>query len=255
MLPPPNYSAFDDADEQMLFRESKTVSPKEMNAYVLAKICGLRFRWVDSLACHLEMDKHSGTLFLYRYPSFCVSNLQHHARKNGKQKQNCVLHCCAFDRRSSVPWADEEDVTGLLREVLLSYRLLFGQTRRSRGIFRSLRPFVRIPPEGQDQLLSQLCCRKRSACPIALTERDEYDLADDFPHLRSKIVRLSSYASSKKPHSLRQLWVDRRNSPAWLAFWSVLMFGFVGILLALVQTIFQVLQYADMVKQIGRAHV
>jgi len=248
MLPPPNYSAFDDADDKTVFREFKTVSPREMNAYVLAKICCMRFQWVDSLPCHLEMDKHSGTLFLYRYPSFCVSNLQQHMSKNKKQNQKCILHCCAFDRRSSVPWADEEAVTGLLQEVLLSYRLLFGQTKRSRSLFQNLRPFARIPPEGQDQLLSQLCSRKRPYCSITLTERDEYDLADDFPHLRSKLARLSSYASGKKPRSLRQLWVDKRNSPAWLAFWSVLIFGSVGILLAFIQTVFQILEYVDAVK-------
>jgi hypothetical protein len=84
--------------------------------------------------------------------------------------------------------------------------------------------------------------------PITLPERDEYDLAEDFPHLRSKLARLSSCASSKKPQSIRQLWADRRNSPAWLAFWSVLMFGTVGILLTLVQTVVQILQYVDAVK-------
>ncbi len=65
MLPPPNYDAFVDDDNQKLFRESKTVSPKEVNAYVLKNICGTKFQWVNSLPCHLEMDKHSGTVFLY----------------------------------------------------------------------------------------------------------------------------------------------------------------------------------------------
>ncbi len=64
-------------------------------------------------------------------------------------------------------------------------------------------------------------------------------------------MRLNSYASSKRPQSILQLWADRRNSPAWLAFWSVLIFGSVGIFLALVQTVFQILQYVDAVKHPG----
>jgi len=253
MLPPPNHRAFADEGDQQYFGECKTISRKEMNAHVLKNICGLRFQWVDSLSCHLEMDKRSGTIFLYRYPSFCLYHLkqQTHDREHGKmmQGQKCVLHCCAFESRSAVPWADREDVTKLLQQVLLSYRLLFGQGRRSREVFRNLRPFARIDAEGQDRFLSELCSKRWLVeCPVELEERDEYDLAEDFPHLRSKLVRLSRFASSKKPQSLRQLWADRRNSPAWLAFWSVLIFGSMGIFLAVIQTVFAILQYAEAIR-------
>jgi hypothetical protein len=134
MLPPPNYDSLADPDDQKAFAQCRTVSPKEVNAYVLKNICGLRFQWVDSLSCHLEMDKRSGTVFLYRYPSFCLYNLRQHCRgqQGDDSMQNCcprcVLQCCAFDTRSSVPWVDQGDIVGLLQEILLSYRLLFGQS-------------------------------------------------------------------------------------------------------------------------------
>ena len=131
VLPPPNYNTFVDDDEQQLYDECKTVSPKELNAYVLKNVCGLMFQWVDSLSCHLYMNKRSGTIFLYRYPYFCLHHLQQHARKSS---QKCILHSCAFEMRISVPWANQEDVTKLLQQVLLSYRLLFGQTKRSRDV-------------------------------------------------------------------------------------------------------------------------
>jgi hypothetical protein len=165
MLPPPNYNAFaNDDDQQKFFLECKTVLPKEMNAHVLKNICGLSFRWVDSLSCHLEMDKRSGTVFLYRYPYFCA----HHCRqRKGPQEsvrrpsnpgsnsdQKSTLRCCAFERRSSAPWTDQEDVTKLLQQILLSYRLLFGQNKKSREVFRSLRPFKGIATEGHDRFLS-----------------------------------------------------------------------------------------------------
>ncbi|RYP80985.1 hypothetical protein DL770_006030 [Monosporascus sp. CRB-9-2] len=248
MLPPRDYCGFDEPDDKKLFSNTKVIISKELNAHVLTKVCGIRLQWVDSLSCHLELDRHSGTLFLYRYPSFCVSSLQ---RQDTKERRSAI-HRCGFERPGSVPWASEEDVTELLQEILLSYRLLFGQSRRSRSLFRRLRPFARIPDEGHDQFLSLICSRKQFNCSITLIEREEYDMAGDFPHLRSRIVRLNSYASSKKPRSIRQLWRDKRDSTAWLAFWSVLIFGSVSILLGVVQTVFQIMQYVLALQQ-GRA--
>ena len=246
MLPPRNYCAFDDADDVKLFNHTKSVVSKELNAHVLTKVCGVKIRWVDSLSCHLELDRHSGTLFLFRYPSFCISNLQ----KGGiREPRKHPIHRCGFERPGSMPWAAEEDVTELLQEIVLSYRLLFGQSRRSRSLFRRLRPFASTPHEGHDQFLSQICGKKRFNCPITIVEREEYDLAGDFPHLRCRFVRLSKYASNKKPRSIRQLWGDKRDSAAWLTFWSVLIFGSVSILLGVVQTVFQIMQYALAVRQ------
>lgn len=148
-------------------------------------------------------------------------------------------------------WASEEDITELLQEILLSYRLIFGQSRRSRTLFRRLRPFARIPNEGHDPFLSLVCSSKKFQCPIALTEREQYDLAGDFPHLRSRLLQLNSYASSKKPRTIRQLWQDKRDSTAWLAFWSVLIFGSLSILLTVIQTVFQILQYVSALQQAG----
>ncbi|KAG9254827.1 uncharacterized protein F5Z01DRAFT_681336 [Emericellopsis atlantica] len=241
MLPPPQYCAFDDADDRQLFNVTKQIITKELNAHILTKICGIKLRWVDSISCHLELDRHSGTLFLYRYPSFCVSNLQ---LQSPTAQGGSAIHRCGLTLPGSLPWATENDVTELLREILLSYRLLFGQSRRSRSLFRKLQPFARIPPEGHDSFLSLICGKKSLNCPIALVEREEYDVAGDFPHLRSRIVRLASYASNKKPRSIRQLWRDKRDSTTWLAFWSVLIIGSVSIVLGLIQTVFQIMQYA-----------
>ncbi|SPQ20351.1 11a72daa-7430-4ec6-84bf-c98699d6a118 [Thermothielavioides terrestris] len=249
MLPPQNYCAFDDADDQALFNQVRVVSVKDINAHVLTKVCGVAIEWVDSLSCHLELDKRTGRLFLFRYPSFCVSCLQQHeTRKEGNHSSKSILHRCASEKPGPAPWATEEDVTGLLREILLSYRLIFGQNKRSRAVFRRLQPFARMPTQCHDKFLAQICGRKRFDSPhdaAAVVERDEYDLAADFPHLRSRLARLHGYAAGKKPRSIGQLWRDRRDSTAWLAFWSVLIFGSISVLLAGLQTVFQVLQYME----------
>ncbi|KAI0813656.1 hypothetical protein GGR55DRAFT_687335 [Xylaria sp. FL0064] len=200
MLPPPNYCAYENDDDKQLFSQTMTIGPTDIDAHVLSRLCGVRFQWVDSLACHLELDKHSGTLYIYRYPSFCVSCLQHHQRCDGEEeRQKSSLHACAYEKNGPLAWANEEDVDELLREILLSYRL---------------RPFASVPKHGQDLSLEEMCGRKRFNCPFKLVEREEYDLAIHFPHLRSRIAQLSCYASSKKPRSLRRLWDDRRDSPA-----------------------------------------
>lgn len=248
MLPPRDHCAFDDVDDKKLFHKTRAITTKDLNAHVLTKVCGVKLQWIDSLSCHLELDRHSGTLFLYRYPSFCVSSLQ---RRSTKEQGNDTIHRCGFGKPESVPWASEKDVTELLREILLSYRLLFGQNRRSRSLFRRLQPFADIPHEGHDQFLSLICSMKKSNCPITLIEREEYDVAGDFPHLRSRIVQLNSYASSKKPRSILQLWRDKRDSTAWIAFWSVLILGSVSIFLGVVQAVFQILQYVQALKKRG----
>ncbi|KAI0973576.1 hypothetical protein F4678DRAFT_470853 [Xylaria arbuscula] len=250
MLPQPNYCACENEDDRQLFHQIKTTTPSDIDAHVLSRLCGVRFQWVDSLSCHLELDKQSNTLYIYRYPSFCVSCLQQQVPRNGVEEcQKSSLHSCACERTGQLPWASEEDVNGLLQEILLSYRVIFAQNKRSRAIFRKLRPFASIPKQGRDQCLAKICGKKRFDCPSMPIEREEYDLAIHFPHLRNKFAQLSGYASSRKPRSVRRLWKDRRDSPAWLAYWSALIFSLVRLLLVLIQAVFQILQYVDQVQQ------
>ncbi|KAK3936098.1 hypothetical protein QBC46DRAFT_37155 [Diplogelasinospora grovesii] len=258
ILPPRHYAAFPDEDDIAFFKQNKLVTAKEMNAHVLAKVCGVRFQWVDSLACHLELDRQSRTIFLYRYPSFCLSGLRqsNEARdeKNSLKIGGSMLHRFAFEDAEPLDqythWAREEDVTELLQEVLLSYRLLFGQSKRSRVLFRNTRPFKGVSREGEDSLLSQLCGDKRFAL-YPLVERQEYRYDQDFPHLQGKLALLAAFASSKKPRSLRHLWLDKRDTTAWLTFWSVVIFGSIGTLLGILQTVFSMLQYVAAVQQKG----
>jgi hypothetical protein len=202
MLPPGNYCPFKDGYKKRLFERTRAVNPKGLNAHVLTKVCGVRIQWVDSLSCHLELDRESGTLFLYRYPSFCVWNISALGKRG--QPENAIYRCM-LERPGQEPLVSAEDVDGFLHEILLSYRLLFGQSRRSRRVLQRLKPFSGIPREGRDPILSQVCSQKRFGCPFQLDEREEYDLREHFPHLRSRIVRLHKYVSDKKPRSIKQL--------------------------------------------------
>jgi hypothetical protein len=246
ILPPADYCAFDDADGQKkLFKQIKSIAPAELDAYLLARFCGIRFAWTASLSCHLELDKSAKVLYVFRYPSFCLAHISHPLTTE-EESHRTPIHSCVFEASQyGVKWASPKDVSELLEEILLSYRLLFGQSKRSRRLFhKNLRPFAGIPPEGQDELLFDLCGLKKLPKRSSVRgENSEYDLSEDFPHLRSRLVKLVGFMAEKKPRNLRDMWLDKRDSASWMTFWAVLIFGSLGLFLSFIQTVFQVLQY------------
>ncbi|OTB11461.1 hypothetical protein K445DRAFT_46103, partial [Daldinia sp. EC12] len=193
MLPPRNYNSLEDAEEAKAFNRLKSIKPSTSNAYILATIGGITISWTDCLACHLELDKNARVLYVFRYPSFCMASLGDSGRS--------VIHSCASDLPNNNHWATRQDVTELLWEVILSYRLLFGQHSKSRKIFRKSRPFEQIPQNSRDGFLSDLCRKSRLDPVLGIKERDSYELARDFPHLRSRLVTLIVYLDERKPRS------------------------------------------------------
>ncbi|PON25447.1 hypothetical protein TGAM01_v205741 [Trichoderma gamsii] len=53
------------------------------------------------------------------------------------------------------------------------------------------------------------------------------------PRSRYRIAQLCRHMESQQPNSWRQLWRDNRNRSNYYTFWSVIIFGVFGILLAL----------------------
>lgn len=249
MLPPKNYHILDDAEETKAFNRLKSVDSPTLNAHLLTTIGNVTVKWTDCLACHLELDRDSGVLYLFRYPSFCKANVNDRSAQNTNYTNRTVIHSCASSTPSNNHWATPQDVTELLEEVVLSYRLLFGQHPRSRKLFRNLRPFDHVPPEGRDGLLSDLCGEKAIDASLGIGERDNYELARDFPHLRTRLFRLSAYLDERKPRRWRELWLDNRDSASWLTFWAVILIGGIGLLLAFIQVVLQVAQIAISLRQ------
>ena len=52
------------------------INVNEMNAYFLFSILNVNISWVDTLALHLDYDKSTRTLSLFKYPSLCVATLE-----------------------------------------------------------------------------------------------------------------------------------------------------------------------------------
>jgi hypothetical protein len=75
MLPPENLCVSDDPEDCVAFEKAAIVGANEFNAALLKSLAHISIKWVDTLAPHLEFDKATNTLFLFRYPSFCMASL------------------------------------------------------------------------------------------------------------------------------------------------------------------------------------
>ncbi|KAH0565850.1 hypothetical protein GP486_000747 [Trichoglossum hirsutum] len=240
MLPRENLCISEDPEDCQAFEKVAIVNPAEFNASLLRNLARINIQWVDVMAPHLEFDKATNTLFLFRYPSFCIANIP----SNEDPHTRGVIHGCAARADGMSQWASETEVTQLLYEILLSYRLLFGQTKDSRRLFQSMKVFEGEPIEAHDPLLPLLCGSKTIALPTSCKEREFYRLSRDFPILRSRIASLQQQMSILKPRGWREIWQDKRDSAQWYTFWAVIAIGGSGILLSLIQVILQAAQLA-----------
>lgn len=142
------------------------------------------------------------------------------------------------------PRASKDDISQLLREVLLSYRLLFGQSVKSRRFFRQ----TFRPPEKTgyqvDLLLPLLCTRKQFPCVSAQIpiDRPVYFAARDLSVLSERIEPIARELKDARPNSIGDLIRGRRDALQFWTFWLVSIIGGTSILLSLIQVILQVVQ-------------
>lgn len=204
-----------------------SISPTKCNIHVLSTLLRIRVQWADTLALHLDYDQTTRTLSLFRYPSFCV-----------KQYRAGVIHAFASsDRHSADPRADVDDIRSILGEVLLSFRLLFGQSAAGRQHFRRL---FNSSPELQgngDRLMFVLCAESRIEHTVVLKDRPIFFLDRDFPVLGGRIKLLMEELKESRPEGWRQLLRDRRDTVQYWTFWLVAIFGAMSIVLSMMQVI------------------
>ena len=243
LLPPPNIPASDDPDAIESFNNRTRVEASQMNAGVLLSMSSVELRWVDSISCHLEFDRAREILYIFRFPNFCLHNLWPESSRTDVVQS--PLHACAKQGHDSKLCATKADVNDMLMEVLLSYRLLFGQSKQGRRAFSKIRLSERGPCKQQDPTLLELCTRKECMPALKERERETYLLQRDFPILRGKLAVIHDFSSERRPKTWKQLWRDKRDSGQWYTFWAVFIVGGVGVLLAFVQVVLQIIQIAS----------
>ena len=144
------------------------------------------------------------------------------------------------------------------QEVLLSYRVIFGQNEASRKLFRNEERSAAGQTQPVDPLLDLLCGhvlkRKRQDLPTDLwplscrdpqghlQEQDVYSTTTDFPTLGPRLLRLQAYSLRQTPSKIRDLWRDFRTPLQWYTFWAVVLFGGLGVCLGTLQTLLAIAQ-------------
>ncbi|KAI0115621.1 hypothetical protein GGR51DRAFT_503593 [Nemania sp. FL0031] len=207
-----------------------------LNFFSLSKLGDVTVIWVNDLKQHCEFDRYSRNkeLKLFRMPSFCASICLHGQDDTliGRLSRG---HICLNECRTQAPTI----ARAYLIEVLLSYRLLFGQHGRSRQVFNE-RERENAKLNGSiDPLLDALCGDKdMNGCidiKELIRERGVYNADVNFPHLRERLLDLEDYSTSQRPRNLLEVWNDERDPEKLLTFRAVLIIGGVSILLSLVQ--------------------
>ncbi len=75
MLPKGNLCISEDVEDRNAFDDVVLVGHKSFNAALLHIVAHVKIEWVDVMALHMEYNKASNILYLFRYPSFCLANV------------------------------------------------------------------------------------------------------------------------------------------------------------------------------------
>ncbi|KAK3379095.1 hypothetical protein B0T24DRAFT_694480, partial [Lasiosphaeria ovina] len=237
-----------------------------LNYYSLNEFANISIGWVDTISDHLKFNPASRRLYLFRFPTFCILQAIH------TEERGALLHSIAEALDPVASNAGNQDCyITLEQEVLLSYRLLFGKSTRSRKLAHSELAALKSDGRPFDQLLTPLCeSRYRTRlCPWSrrskhdrtleklpdwvwpvscrdsegnLQESDVYNAGSDFPRLGRRLLELQKFNLRQRPSRLTDFWRDRRNPLQWYTFWIVLLVGGAGVILALLQLAVGIMQ-------------
>ncbi|KAJ9490273.1 hypothetical protein VN97_g2978 [Penicillium thymicola] len=233
--------------------ETDIIYESSVNCYSLFTIGRVRVKWVEDLTSHLAFDRQSRTLSVFCLPTFCVSSILQTQQLKVLSQVSSELLPSNFYTHSST-----HDASSLYREVLLSYRLLFGQSSHSRDIASELLEQANKPSGEIDPFLLTICSAsvtqsrflrrfRKSRIPVelfptsnidlynSLIESDTYSARDDFPHFGTRLLTVQQYNLKQQPSRIRDLWRDRRNPLQWYTFWAVLWVGGISIFLSIFQ--------------------
>jgi hypothetical protein len=136
-----------------------------------------------------------------------------------------------------------------MKEILLSYNLLFRDDRSSRVLYRakerSKSSFSTVGLEAWvDPVLDRACGFDLPTSIFSFDEpvRETYHPESDFPMLRERLLKLHYFMDGIQPTRMAALWRDRRDLTQWYTLWTLIIVGgyfiiqsIISILLAAVQ--------------------
>lgn len=125
-------------------------------------------------------------------------------------------------------------------EVLLTFRLIFGQNKRSWSLMKKKgsvpRPGIEEFNPDVDPLLYGLCCQDWDDELLydeihAPAARSAYSARQDFPFFGERLILLQEYTRILEPTSLTTLFYDRRSMSKFCATWATIYFGVITFIL------------------------
>ncbi|KAK7909058.1 hypothetical protein PG985_014936 [Apiospora marii] len=99
-----------------------------LNFSSLSTVGRVRLTWVDTITSHLHFNPVTRTLSIFRFPSFCVANILRANRMKTFESITTKLLSV------TIPGDHTREADAVHREILLSYRVLFGQSAQSRKL-------------------------------------------------------------------------------------------------------------------------
>ena len=136
--------------------------------------------------------------------------------------------------------SDDYSPAKLLREVMLSYTLLFKADRRSRRIYqRTERARASLGNGNQpfiDPCLDELCGYSISTS-VTTPVRESYDANIEFPVFKARLERIQQYIRDIQPTRFMSLWRDRRDLRLWYTIWAVIVLTVIGLIIAVISMV------------------
>ena len=152
--------------------------------------------------------------------------------------------------------SDAEREDGVLYGTQTFKQEIFAQNSASRKLFLKHERTAASRMHFLDPLLERLCAQGPRgtirdlpgyfwsvSCKTAeghLQEQDVYSVTSNFPILGPRLRKLEAYSLRQTPSKIRDLWRDFRSPLQWYTFWAVVLFGGLGIVLAILQTLLAV---------------
>ena len=220
--------------------------------HTLHKVAKIKLEFVNSMCQHLEFDAQTEVLKIFRFPSFCMliglKSMAIDSRDGGEVDEYLSRYILMFSSNyldpsvkyfltddieslfssyfySAAGSEGSEDVNSIMlhklcKEIVMSYRLIFGQDPRSWKCFQQtyrkrLRELDAAYDDG-DPLLPRLCgSDHRNETAYQSLEcsppKEQYSAERDFLFLSHRMIVLQQYVLDRNPSDLNTLWHDRRD--------------------------------------------
>jgi hypothetical protein len=78
--------------------------------------------------------------------------------------------------------------------------------------------------------------------------KSNYTFSGDFPIFTFHLRKVQEYMAQQQPNKVKAIWQDKMDLRLWYTFWAVVVFGVIGLILSLIQTICTGIQTAFAIK-------